>query len=63
MPNIALPPLEIIYKDLFVLQPLYRMTRQWFMENEYRDAKDDPALESAMEVLYWYRDGTHVNQH
>ncbi len=63
MPNIALPSLEIIYKDLFVLQPLYRMTRQWFMENEYRDAKDDPALESAMEVLYWYRDGTHVDQH
>ena len=62
MPNITLPPLEIIYKDLFVLQPLYRMTRQWFMENEYRDAKDDPVLESAMEILYWYRDGTHVNQ-
>ena len=63
MPNIALPALEVIYKDLFVMQPLYRMTRQWLMENAYTDPKDqnDTNLESGMEVLYWWRQGTHFN--
>lgn len=63
MPNITLPTLEVVYKETFWMQPLYRMTRQWLMENEYVDAKDDIALESAMEILYLYRDGTHINPH
>ena len=61
MATISLPPLEVVYKDMFVMQPLYRMTRQWLMENEYRDPKDDPTMESGMEILYLFRNGTHFN--
>lgn len=61
MPNITLPQLEVVYKDLFVMQPLYRMTRQWLMENNYVDDKNDISLESSMEILYFFRSGTHFN--
>ena len=61
MPNITLPQLEVVYKDLFVMQPLYRMTRQWLMENNYTDNAGDTSLESSMEILYLFRNGTHFN--
>ncbi|MBI2550382.1 hypothetical protein HYV83_04345 [Candidatus Woesearchaeota archaeon] len=61
MPNIALPQLEVVYKDLFVMQPLYRMTRQWLMENNYTDPSGDASMESSMEILYLFRSGTHFN--
>ncbi|MBI2144887.1 hypothetical protein HYU18_01035 [Candidatus Woesearchaeota archaeon] len=63
MPTIRLPNLEVVYKEMFVMQPLYRMTRQWLMENEYTDNAGDAALESNMEILYWWREGNHINPH
>ena len=61
MPRISLPQLEVVYRETFVMQPLYRMTRQWLMENDYVDEKDDVNLEQAMEILYWYRKGTPMD--
>lgn len=61
MPTIRLPALEVVYKETFWMQPLYRMTRQWLVENEYVDAMNDITLESAMEILYLYKNGTHIN--
>ena len=61
MPEIKLPALEIVYKDLFVLLSLYRFMHKWFMENEYADSEGDTALESSGEILYAVREGTHHN--
>ena len=61
MARIALPPLEIVYKEIFVLLSLYRFMHKWFMENEYVDSMGDTALESSGEVLYAVKDGTHHN--
>lgn len=63
MPTIKLPDMEIIYKEMWSMQPLYRIVRQWLMENEYVDAQGDVSLESAMEILYFFREGTHINPH
>src|SRR3989338_2646957 len=43
------------------MQPLYRATRQWFLENEYADPAGDASMESDMEIIYWYKKGTTVN--
>lgn len=59
--KLSLPTLEVVYKDMFIMLSLYRMTHKWFMENEYRDPSDDPSLESSGEILYWVRVGTHHN--
>ncbi len=61
MPSIKLPALEVVYKETFWMQPLYRMVRQWLVENEYVDNANDTSMESAMEILYLYKDGTRVN--
>lgn len=61
MARIAIPTLDIIYREVFVLQPLYRATRHWLMENEFVDPKGDGSMESAMEVLYHYRKGTTIS--
>ena len=55
---IRIPDLTVVYREVFVMQPLYRVTRQWLMENEYWDAKEDDTMEGAMEILYHYRKGT-----
>ena len=57
---VRLPNLEVIYRDMWVMQPLYRVTRQWFMENEKVDKEGDAAMQS-MEVLYWSKRGTTMN--
>lgn len=59
MARISLPELQIIYRDLWKMQTLYRMTRHWFLENEYADLKGDITMESAMEVLYLTKFGSH----
>lgn len=61
MPRISLPPIEIVYKEIFVLLSLYRMMHKWLMENEYADSEADIALESSGEILYQVRNGTHHN--
>ncbi len=61
MSRIAIPPLEVVYRDVFVMQPLYRATRQWLMENDYVDDHGDTSMESGMEILYHYRRGTSQN--
>ncbi|MEK6853963.1 MAG: hypothetical protein AABX60_01390 [Nanoarchaeota archaeon] len=58
---VRLPNLEVVYKDMWAMQPLYRITRQWFMENEYVDSQRDATMESGMEILYWFRKGTTMN--
>lgn len=63
MPTIKLPDMEVVYKEMWSMQPLYRMVRQWLMENEYSDDKGDTTMESSMEILYWWREGTHINPH
>ncbi len=61
MSRISIPPLEVVYRDVFVMQPLYRATRQWLMENDYVDDHGDTSMESGMEILYHYRRGTSQN--
>lgn len=61
MPEVRIPALEVVYKEMFVMQPLYRMTRQWLMENEYVDSMNDISLESSMEILYLYKNGTQMS--
>ena len=61
-PHIALPPMEVVYREVFVMQPLYRVTRQWLIENSYVDPAGNESMESAMEILYHYRKGTSQNQ-
>jgi len=61
MERITLPTLEVVYRDLWNMQSLYRRTRQWFMENEYVDSKGDPLMESAMEIMYWAKMGTSMD--
>ncbi len=63
MPTIKLPDMEVVYKEMWSMQPLYRIVRQWLMENEYVDSQGDITMESSMEVLYWWREGTHINAH
>jgi hypothetical protein len=61
MAHIAIPPLAVVYRDVFVMQPLYRVTRQWLLENDYTDIRQDLTMESAMEILYHFRKGTSQN--
>lgn len=63
MATVRLPNMEIIYRDMFAMVPLYRTTRQWLMENEYEDLHGIPIedAQNMMEVLYWYRKGTAMN--
>ncbi|MBN2454714.1 hypothetical protein JXB11_04170 [Candidatus Woesearchaeota archaeon] len=58
MLTIQIPHLEVVYRQTFVLQPLYRIMRKWLMENEYVDEQEDTSMESAMEILYLERRGT-----
>ncbi|MBI2581255.1 hypothetical protein HYV85_05635 [Candidatus Woesearchaeota archaeon] len=58
---VRLPNLEVIYRDMWVMQPLYRATRQWFLENEYVDSQGDRSMDSGMEILYWIKKGTTMN--
>ena len=61
MARIALPQLEIVYKELFVLLSFYRFMHKWFMENEYGDSGGNVALEDSGEILYMVKSGTHFN--
>ena len=58
---IRLPQLNITYREMFIMRPLYRVTRQWLIENDYVDPQGDETMESAMEVLYHVRHGTSVS--
>ena len=58
---IKIPPLDIVYRDVWVMQPLYRVTRFWLVENDYVDVKGDNSMESAMEILYHFRRGTSMS--
>ncbi|MBI2133656.1 hypothetical protein HYU11_03155 [Candidatus Woesearchaeota archaeon] len=55
--RITLPDLEIIYRDVWVMQYLYRVTHYWLMENGWKDAKGNVDHEN-MEILYLERRGT-----
>jgi hypothetical protein len=61
MPFIRLPEIEVIHKDLWNMQGIYRMVRQWLIENNYADKKDDTTMEAAMEILYWLKRGTPMD--
>ena len=61
MPTLNLPALDIVYKEAFVMQPLYRVTHKWLGENDYADSGGDSSLESSGEVLYHFRKGTTVS--
>ncbi len=56
-PRITIPDLEIIYKDVWVMQYLYRVMHYWLMENGWRDSKGNLDHET-MELLYLERRGT-----
>ena len=64
MPTVTIPTLRIIYKQQFVLQYLYRVTRKWLVENEYKDPNvpSDETMESGMEALYFEKKGTEHKQ-
>ncbi|MAG15533.1 hypothetical protein CMO88_00570 [Candidatus Woesearchaeota archaeon] len=57
---IRIPNLSVVYRDLWVMQPLYRVTRKWLMENDYGDAHEDASMESSGEILYHIRKGTSM---
>ncbi len=59
-PRITLPDLEIIYRDVWVMQYLYRVMHYWLMENGWKDAKNNLDHES-MEIMYMERRGTTFN--
>ncbi len=61
MVKVVIPPLDVVYRDVWVMQPLYRVTRQWLVENDYVDPRGDETLESAGEILYHFRRGTSVS--
>ena len=58
---VKIPPVSVVYREKFVMQPLYRITRHWLIENEYVDNLEDDSMESAMEVLYHFRKGTSAS--
>ena len=58
---VRIPTLNVVYREFFVMQPLYRAARHWLLENDYIDPSGDKSMESSMEVLYHYRKGTTVN--
>jgi hypothetical protein len=58
MPTIQIPKIEVVYREMFVMQPLYRAIRKWLQENEFYDPKGDDTMESGMEILYLERRGT-----
>ncbi|MBI4438842.1 hypothetical protein HY640_02835 [Candidatus Woesearchaeota archaeon] len=55
--KIVLPDLEIIYKDVWVMLYLYRVTRYWFYENGWNDLTNNPDHQN-IEHLYLERRGT-----
>ena len=59
-PRITLPPLEIIYRDVWVMQYLYRVMHYWLIENGWADLLGNVDHEN-MEILYMERRGTHFN--
>jgi hypothetical protein len=58
---ITFPEMEIIYKDMWMMQPFYRRVRQWLVENNYVDTMGDASMESSMEIMYWMRRGSTVD--
>ena len=58
---IRIPNLGVVYKDVWVMQPLYRVTRFWLVENDYVDTQGDESMESSMEILYHFRKGTSMS--
>lgn len=56
-PRINLPDLEIIYRDVWVMQYLYRVMHYWLIENGWMDSRGSPDHQS-MEILYMERRGT-----
>ncbi len=55
--KVPLPDLEIIYRDVWVMQYLYRVCHYWLFENGWEDLKGNVDHEN-MEVLYLERRGT-----
>ncbi len=55
--KIVLPDLEIIFRDVYVMQYLYRVMHYWLIENGWKDSKGDLDHQS-MEILYFERRGT-----
>lgn len=51
MATVKIPTLRVVYKEVFVMLPLYRATRQWLNQNHYRPE----------EVLYHFRKGTSIS--
>ena len=57
MPKIVMPDMEIIFRDVYVMQYLYRVMHYWLIDNGWSDMKGDISHES-MELLYLERRGT-----
>ena len=51
MATVTIPTLNVVYKEVFVMLPLYRATRQWLEQNQYEPR----------EVLYHFRKGTSIS--
>ncbi len=56
-PIVAIPDLEIIYRDVWVMQYLYRVCHYWLYENGWTDLANGDTHEN-MEILYLERRGT-----
>lgn len=54
MVEVALPELEVIYRETFVMKYLYVMMHEWLMEYGYIDKSGDP-VHRYMEELYLER--------
>jgi hypothetical protein len=61
MARIVIPTLDVVYREVFVMQPLYRVVKHWLMENDFVDSRGDTSLESSMEILYHFRKGTSIS--
>ena len=61
MAKVRIPTIEVVYKEAFLLLPLYRATKQWLVQNFYLDSAEDPRFETSGEILYHYRKGTSLS--
>ena len=59
--RISIPQMEVVYKEAFLMTPLYRATKQWLVQNFYLDSAGDPKFETSGEILYHIRRGTTIS--
>ncbi len=52
--RVAIPFMEITYKDVFSMKFLYTVMHEWLMLNEYVDIMDEP-MHQFIEALYFER--------